>query len=566
MKSLRPLVFSSALALAACHQPTAQQTPPPDDQEVERRVQQRLADEHRAEDERRAKEHEQQLAEREQHIAARERELQAQQQAAAAPTAPPEQPAETVATQTTRSGVADSYQIFYDSLAPYGTWVELENYGYVWQPRATTQSARWRPYTVGQWSHTDYGYTWISKEPFGWATYHYGRWARLRKLGWVWIPGQEWGPAWVSWRYSDRYVGWAPLPPEARWDKTRGIRDGADEQFDIATEDYVFVPGSEFGDDDLASAGLPQEQNVEIVSDTVNVTNIVQTNAFIVNYGPDFAAIRSRSRRPISELRVERRPAIRGGANGPEVRGQTVDFAAPEIRQPDRGARPQQVAPRTADTKLNTGHRPKNSARPRATPGLSVVPPAAATPVQTPATPLPARNRPVVTALSASPTLPAATPPQPAAADLQRAPREQMRQARQQQENLHPAAPIPVQLPGVSDPVAPSASPLQQIRPGHPAQLATPAQAHPPQENARRAVPAPVQLPAAVEQVAPTSRPPRRAVTEPPATVTEPPVNSIRRAAPEAPISVPVMPPKVRQEHRPAVAPNAVPEGSSAPR
>src|SRR2546423_9736807 len=30
------------------------------------------------------------------------------------------------------------------------------------------------------------------------------------------VPGDEWAPAWVSWRSSKDYVGWAPLPPEAR--------------------------------------------------------------------------------------------------------------------------------------------------------------------------------------------------------------------------------------------------------------------------------------------------------------------------------------------------------------
>jgi hypothetical protein len=29
----------------------------------------------------------------------------------------------------------------------------------------------------------------------------------------VWIPGYEWAPAWVSWRYGPSYVAWAPLGP-----------------------------------------------------------------------------------------------------------------------------------------------------------------------------------------------------------------------------------------------------------------------------------------------------------------------------------------------------------------
>lgn len=34
-----------------------------------------------------------------------------------------------------------------------------------------------------------YGWTWFSDEPFGWATYHYGRWAWDSQAGWLWVPG-----------------------------------------------------------------------------------------------------------------------------------------------------------------------------------------------------------------------------------------------------------------------------------------------------------------------------------------------------------------------------------------
>ena len=34
---------------------------------------------------------------------------------------------------------------------------------------------------------------------------------------------RRWGPAWVAWRSSDDYIGWAPLPPEARWRASGGL-------------------------------------------------------------------------------------------------------------------------------------------------------------------------------------------------------------------------------------------------------------------------------------------------------------------------------------------------------
>ena len=35
----------------------------------------------------------------------------------------------------------------------------------------------------------------------------------MRDRGWFWVPGREWGPAWVSWRTGGDSIGWAPIPP-----------------------------------------------------------------------------------------------------------------------------------------------------------------------------------------------------------------------------------------------------------------------------------------------------------------------------------------------------------------
>src|SRR5580658_10161803 len=110
-------------------------------------------------------------------------------------------------------GDSASFQTFYDSLGSQGTWIQSSDYGYVWQPEITDPD--WAPYTEGHWVYTDDGWTWVSGEPWGWATYHYGRWVNLDGIGWCWVPGYTWAPAWVSWRYGDGYCGWAPLPPDS---------------------------------------------------------------------------------------------------------------------------------------------------------------------------------------------------------------------------------------------------------------------------------------------------------------------------------------------------------------
>ncbi len=111
---------------------------------------------------------------------------------------------------------------FYGALAPYGEWLEIEAGFYAWRP--THVRAGWRPYMFGHWAWTDFGWYWISNEPFGWAVFHYGRWYYDDYYGWMWIPNRTWGPAWVEWRYNDDYLGWAPLPPYASFSFSIGIR------------------------------------------------------------------------------------------------------------------------------------------------------------------------------------------------------------------------------------------------------------------------------------------------------------------------------------------------------
>lgn len=100
---------------------------------------------------------------------------------------------------------------FFSPLSPYGQWVEAGRYGRCWRPANVVSG--WRPYTTGYWEWTDSGWYWMSDEPWSWACYHYGYWATDPEYGWVWVPGTDWAPAWVVWRESPDYIGWAPCGP-----------------------------------------------------------------------------------------------------------------------------------------------------------------------------------------------------------------------------------------------------------------------------------------------------------------------------------------------------------------
>ncbi len=198
-----------------------------------------------------------------------------------------------------------SMDFFYDNLQPYGTWREVGSYGYCWQPREV--DADWRPFSEGRWVYTDAGWTWDSDEAFGWAVYHYGRWANVDDMGWIWIPGMEWSPGWVSWRHNSDYIGWAPLPPEAHFRHETGFRGWVDDYYDIGPRNYCFVTARDFGARRLRSVFIDARQNLTIIRETTNITNIYYENNLIHNDGPRYESLAKVSRNPIAHYKLERR-------------------------------------------------------------------------------------------------------------------------------------------------------------------------------------------------------------------------------------------------------------------
>jgi hypothetical protein len=334
-KTFALLLVIALSILSSCQK---QQTDAERQAEIDRQVQQRLDAEHQAQEK-------EKFGQREDELNAREKALAEKQNAVAESSERESRPTHAErATRTDERRPTASYDTFYTQLDRYGDWRETSDYGYVWQPRQA-QSRNWRPYTDGHWVYTDAGWTWVSEEPFGWATYHYGRWTRLRNIGWVWVPGDDWAPAWVSWRKSNDYVGWAPLPPEARFDRGTGIHNWSDSYYDVGPDQYCFVETKQFGAPRLESAVVPSERNVTIINQTTNVTNITYNNTTIVNQGPNYDEIRTRTQEPIERLRLEREVNIKINVDEPRpvVRGQTVVIPAPLIARGQAVERPRRV-------------------------------------------------------------------------------------------------------------------------------------------------------------------------------------------------------------------------------
>jgi len=196
---------------------------------------------------------------------------------------------------------------FYDYLSDFGIWVYLPGYDYVWVPRAT--SYYWRPYTYGRWLWTDWGWTWVSYFDWGWGPFHYGRWDFDRELGWFWVPGTTWSPAWVSWRRSDLYIGWAPLPPQVRLAAGVGITSLP---YSLPANFWIFVEGRYFLNPYIHRYVLPYERNLTIINFTALRTNIIVRNQRIINQGldVDFVSRITRQRITPFELREVRKPQV----------------------------------------------------------------------------------------------------------------------------------------------------------------------------------------------------------------------------------------------------------------
>ena len=92
-------------------------------------------------------------------------------------------------------------------------------------------AAVWGPFRYGHWAWVSpWGWRWIDDQPWGFAPFHYGRWA-LWQGRWAWVPGTYaarpvYAPALVAWTGAmpaapgvsvslsiGSSVGWVPLAP-----------------------------------------------------------------------------------------------------------------------------------------------------------------------------------------------------------------------------------------------------------------------------------------------------------------------------------------------------------------
>src|SRR5467141_462835 len=248
-----------------------------------------------------------------------------------------------------------SEAVFYERLSPYGYWTFVAPYGRVWVPSV---GYGWRPYYYGQWVLTDWGWTFVSDDPWGWAAYHYGRWNFGVGLGWYWVPGRVWAPAWVNWRYGAGYVTWCPLAPA-------GVVFGYRHPAWVAVSEQHFTRP-------IAAVAVPAQRTYGVVTQAQPLSGPHATVGRGGSFGPPVAGVvraTGQQIRPIAAAQAVRpRPSATTGAN---------PSPGASMRSPRARVRPDRDAVRPAPPRVGQGWRASPPAQPgavapRSSPGGSM--------------------------------------------------------------------------------------------------------------------------------------------------------------------------------------------------
>ena len=204
-------------------------------------------------------------------------------------------------------------EYFNNTLSPYGSWVTVEGYGRCWRPTTVIYDPTWQPYCDrGHWVYSDSGWYWDSDYSWG-ATFHYGRWFRHDRFGWCWWPDTVWGPSWVTWRQSDAYCGWAPLPPFAVYRpgagffyRGTGVAVGFD--FGLSASCFTFVSVGNFCDRHPRYFREDSHRRDEIFRQTTVINNYHDNRTTVFNGGISVDRVRGVTHRPLEPVAVRELP------------------------------------------------------------------------------------------------------------------------------------------------------------------------------------------------------------------------------------------------------------------
>lgn len=194
----------------------------------------------------------------------------------------------------------ESVRLFHDVLSPFGAWVDDPRLGLIWIPSRDAVGETFVPYgTHGRWTYRAvptasysrhepsafHEYVWVSNLPWGWVTFHYGRWAYTGERGWAWVAGRRYGAAWVDWRVpsgAPAVVGWGPTPPSHVWRASpRETRARLPTQLDPRAAALTAIPYAAF------ATPYTYVRTRDLFAPDVGARLLSASSAFAVAYGTE---------------------------------------------------------------------------------------------------------------------------------------------------------------------------------------------------------------------------------------------------------------------------------------
>jgi hypothetical protein len=265
-----------------------------------------------------------------------------------------------------KADVRVSFSFFHDNLAPYGSWVTVGSYGRCWYPAGV--SAGWQPYTVGHWGWGDYGWTWVSADPWGDWTYRYGTWTFQPPYGWVWVPGYVWSPAWVTWSYTNDYIGWAPIPPTFSFAVTGYFGSPVV----VNRSWYCFVPRRGFATTNVVNVRVPVHENQVLLARSQKVTRFPVSGGVVRNEGLDVRSVERTSSARVQRVSARQMRAAPARIETARMTGRRVAVADPASTKSAPSARSERSrverSGATNEVRREKATRPSAATRPKREP------------------------------------------------------------------------------------------------------------------------------------------------------------------------------------------------------
>ncbi|MCX6286700.1 MAG: hypothetical protein NTY96_06255 [Bacteroidetes bacterium] len=267
--------------------------------------------------------------------------------------------------QASAQGGPVSFQVFYDELSPYGTWVLSPDYGYVWVPNV---APGFTPYaTNGYWIFTNEGWTWVSNYSWGWAPFHYGRWYNDPNYGPMWVPDNEWGPGWVTWRRSEGYYGWAPIGPGV------SINIAYSSGYDVPYNQWTFVHDRDFGRRNINSYYVKSSNNVTIINNSTVIynTHIDKSRNVTYNSGPERTEVEKRAGKKFTPVAIKE-----SSRPGQTMNKNQLQIYRPQVQKNiSDGHKPAPSKVESMDKLKPSGQRPAETPAPKGNPPAKQQPP-----------------------------------------------------------------------------------------------------------------------------------------------------------------------------------------------